>query len=99
MKIFLASASLDDVRWAMACGLVDGVLVSASHLEADYPGADARSHDQMAPRTVQTQQKAAQGTQDDAVVRHLRRPPESSGRERIARGVSGLQLVSRLRDA
>lgn len=44
MKIFLASASFDDVRWAMNCGLVDGVLVSASHLEADYPGANARAH-------------------------------------------------------
>ncbi|MFN8572565.1 MAG: transaldolase family protein [Gemmatimonadaceae bacterium] len=44
MKIFLASASFDDVRWAMNCGLVDGVLVSASHLEADYPGANARVH-------------------------------------------------------
>ncbi|MBV6520854.1 MAG: Transaldolase [Gemmatimonadaceae bacterium] len=44
MKILLASSSLDDIRWAMACGLVDGVLVSASHLEVDYPGADARGH-------------------------------------------------------
>ncbi|MFN8581850.1 MAG: hypothetical protein U0163_12865 [Gemmatimonadaceae bacterium] len=44
MKIFLASASFDDVRWAMNCGLVDGVLVSVSHLEADYPGASARVH-------------------------------------------------------
>lgn len=44
MKIILASASMDDVRWAMTCGLVDGVLVAASHLEADYPGADARAH-------------------------------------------------------
>lgn len=28
MKIYLASTSFDDVRWASACGLLDGVVVS-----------------------------------------------------------------------
>jgi transaldolase len=43
MKIFLASSSFDDVRWAAACGLLDGVLVSAALLDSDVSGAQAHA--------------------------------------------------------
>ncbi len=35
MKTYIATASSDDVRWAVACGLADGILISASMLDAD----------------------------------------------------------------
>lgn len=43
MKIFLATASLDDLSWGAAHGLVDGVLTSPALL-ADEPVDDARAH-------------------------------------------------------
>jgi transaldolase len=43
MKIFLASASFDDVRWASSCGFLDGVLVSPSLLDGEASGAPARA--------------------------------------------------------
>jgi transaldolase len=45
MKIFLASASFDDVRWAAACGFLDGVLVSPAYVEGEVPGATARARE------------------------------------------------------
>jgi transaldolase len=41
MKIYLATASFDDARWAAACGLLDGLLVSPSLVE-DGANAAAR---------------------------------------------------------
>lgn len=43
MKIFLATASLDDVSWGAAHGMLDGVLTTPGLL-ADEGGADARAH-------------------------------------------------------
>jgi transaldolase len=43
MKIFLANSLFDDVRWASACGLLDGILVSPSILDSDVSGPRARA--------------------------------------------------------
>ena len=43
MKIFLATARLDDVAWGTAHGMLDGVLTSPGLL-AEQGGGDARSH-------------------------------------------------------
>ena len=43
MKIFLASASFDEIRWATSVGLADGVLVSGALIEAEMIGATARA--------------------------------------------------------
>jgi transaldolase len=43
MKIFLATASIDDVAWGAAHGMLDGVLTSPGLL-ADDADSDARSH-------------------------------------------------------
>ena len=43
MKIFLATASIDDVAWGAAHGMLDGVLTSPGLL-ADDADSEARSH-------------------------------------------------------
>jgi transaldolase len=43
MKIFLATASIDDVAWGAAHGMLDGVLTSPGLL-ADDAASEARSH-------------------------------------------------------
>lgn len=43
MKIFLASASFDEIRWATSVGLADGVLVSSALIDNDIVGATARA--------------------------------------------------------
>lgn len=42
MKIFLASASPAEIRWAVAHGLADGVLTTPGALAAERPGSDPR---------------------------------------------------------
>jgi len=46
MKIFLASASFDEIRWATSVGLADGVLVSAALMESEIVGASPRARAQ-----------------------------------------------------
>ena len=43
MKIFLATANLDDVSWGAAHGMLDGVLTTPGLL-ADEGGNDSRAH-------------------------------------------------------
>ena len=42
MKIFLATASLDEIRWATAAGLIDGIVATPTVIQSELPGADAR---------------------------------------------------------
>lgn len=42
MRIFLATTSLDDIRWATAASLIDGVVVTPTVIAAELPTADAR---------------------------------------------------------
>lgn len=42
MKLFLASASLADIRWAVDHGLADGVVTSPATLATERAGADGR---------------------------------------------------------
>ena len=46
MRIFIATAKLDDIRWAHAHGLIDGVLTTPSLLTAQVHPAGA--HDLLA---------------------------------------------------
>lgn len=39
MKIYLATASFDDARWAASCGLLDGLLVAPSMVESSASAA------------------------------------------------------------
>jgi transaldolase len=39
MKVYLASASLTDISWAVEHGLADGVMTSPAHLSAERSGA------------------------------------------------------------
>ena len=41
MRLFIATAKLDDIRWAHSHGLVDGVLTTPSLLTAQVPPAGA----------------------------------------------------------
>lgn len=43
MKIFLASASFDELRWAASCGFLDGVLVTPGALEGTLSGVPAHA--------------------------------------------------------
>lgn len=42
MRLFLATTSLDDIRWATDAGLIDGVVATPTVIAAESPQADAR---------------------------------------------------------
>ena len=42
MRIYLASVTLDDVRWAFAAGLIDGIVATPAVIAAQMPNADPR---------------------------------------------------------
>jgi transaldolase len=42
MRIFLATTSLDEIRWATAASLIDGVVVTPTIIASELPSADAR---------------------------------------------------------
>ena len=42
MRIYLASVTLDDVRWAFAAGLIDGIVATPAVIAAQLPSADPR---------------------------------------------------------
>lgn len=42
MRIFLATTSLDDIRWATAASLIDGVVATPTIIASELPTADAR---------------------------------------------------------
>ena len=42
MRIFLATTSLDDIRWATDAGLIDGVVATPTIIASEAPQADAR---------------------------------------------------------
>jgi transaldolase len=42
MRIFLATTSLDDIRWAIGASLVDGVVATPTIIATELPTADAR---------------------------------------------------------
>src|SRR5262245_51794934 len=42
MRVFLATTSLDDIRWASDAGLIDGVVATPTIIAAESPQADAR---------------------------------------------------------
>ncbi len=42
MRIFLATTSIDDIRWAIGASLVDGVVATPTIIAAELPTADAR---------------------------------------------------------
>lgn len=43
MKIYLAASAMDDVRWASACGLLDGALVSPAYMDGEPDGVRAHA--------------------------------------------------------
>jgi transaldolase len=42
MRIFLATTSLDEIRWASDGALIDGVVATPTVIASELPGADAR---------------------------------------------------------
>ena len=42
MRIFLATTSLDDIKWAVAASLIDGIVATPTIIAAELPTADAR---------------------------------------------------------
>lgn len=42
MRIYHASVSLDDVRWAFAAGLIDGIVATPAVIASQMPNADPR---------------------------------------------------------
>lgn len=42
MRIYLASVALDEVRWAFAAGLIDGIVATPAVIAAQLPNADPR---------------------------------------------------------
>jgi transaldolase len=42
MRIFLATTSLDEIRWATAASLIDGVVATPTIIATELPTADAR---------------------------------------------------------
>lgn len=42
MRLYLASVALDDVRWAFAAGLIDGIVATPAVIASQMPNADPR---------------------------------------------------------
>jgi transaldolase len=42
MRLFLATTSIDDIRWAADAGLIDGVVATPTIIASEAPHADAR---------------------------------------------------------
>jgi transaldolase len=42
MRIFLATTSLNDIRWATEAGLIDGIVATPTIIAAESPSVDAR---------------------------------------------------------
>ena len=42
MRIFLATTSIEEIKWATNAGLIDGVVATPSIIAAELPAADAR---------------------------------------------------------
>jgi len=42
MRLFLATTSLDDIRWATDAGLIDGIVATPTIIAAESPQSDAR---------------------------------------------------------
>jgi transaldolase len=42
MRVFLATTSLDDIRWASDAGLIDGIVATPTIIASESPQADAR---------------------------------------------------------
>lgn len=42
MRLFVATTSLDDIRWATDAGLIDGIVATPNVIAAEAPQADAR---------------------------------------------------------
>jgi transaldolase len=42
MRVFLATTSIDEIRWASEAGLIDGVVATPTIIAADSPQSDAR---------------------------------------------------------
>ncbi|MBI1808593.1 MAG: hypothetical protein HYR75_01740, partial [Gemmatimonadetes bacterium] len=42
MRLFLATASLDDIRWATTAGLIDGIVATPTVVASELPNADVR---------------------------------------------------------
>lgn len=42
MRVFLATTSIDDIRWASEAGLIDGVVATPTVIATESPHADAR---------------------------------------------------------
>ncbi|MEO6444628.1 MAG: hypothetical protein ABIZ91_03760 [Gemmatimonadaceae bacterium] len=70
MKTYIATASPDDVRWAVACGLADGILISGSMLDADIPGDDLRDRALDLSRLIDGMAIVSVGARDAGVLYH-----------------------------
>lgn len=70
MKTYIATASPDDVRWAVACGLADGILVSASMLDAELPSDDLRVRALELSRLIDGTVIVSVGARDAGVLYH-----------------------------
>jgi hypothetical protein len=70
MKIFLASASFDEIRWATSAGLADGVLVSSALIDSDIVGATARARALQIARSFPVPIILSLGTHDAGELYH-----------------------------
>jgi len=52
MRIYLASVAVDEVRWAFAAGLIDGIVATPAVIAAQLPNADPRELVQELSTTV-----------------------------------------------
>ena len=68
MRIFLATANLDDIKWAQSHGLVDGVLTTPASLAAEVHPSEAREHLAEICRTVSVPVAAAVGAINSADI-------------------------------
>ncbi len=70
MKIHIATASVDDLRWAADCGLADGALVSASMLEGIFGTSALHARALEFTRIVSGPVFVSTGARDSTILYH-----------------------------
>jgi transaldolase len=84
VKIHIATASAEELRWAAECGLADGALVSSSMLERSFGVADLRTRALDFTRIVDGPVYVSRGTRDAELLYHEARELARSSDQLIA---------------
>ena len=84
MKIHIATANVDELRWAADCGLADGALLSASMLDGGFGANNLRARALDFTRIVSGPVFVSSGARDSGILYHEARELSKASDQIIA---------------